>query len=126
MKRTSLLMVLLLGSLVPILGMGETSSQEVKEFRGIILNENCYHTQPTWTAFADEHVLGCAMMPRCYLTDYYLILDGKTAFKMDRRGSLLARRILQKTKHQSNFKVVVTGRMEGETLMVQTMEEVGR
>ena len=104
-------------------GLGGRPSEELQEFRGVILNEQCYKRQPTWVPFAHEHSLACAMQPQCFLSGYHLVVDDQTVIKLDKRGELLARRILQTTKRQNNFQVVIQGRLSTSTLSVQTMQE---
>ncbi len=140
--RTVLAVTVLVGCLYAV-HAGASPSDDLKEFRGIILNEWCHQVQPDWTPFANEHSLGCAMMPACYLSGYVLIVDDQTVFKLDKRGELLARRVLQKTNRQNNFQVVIYGRLsdtnhaggagaqhqhdeigtEHQKIYVQTMEE---
>lgn len=100
------------------------ASGDVKEYRGILYNERCLTARPDWLPFAAEHSLECAMMQACFLSGYHLVVDEKTVLKLDRRGELLARRLLLTTKKKNDFKVVIRGRLEGSGLMVQTLEEV--
>ncbi len=96
----------------------------VSEYRGILYNERCLTARPDWLPFAAEHALECAMLPACFLSGYHLVVDEKTVFKLDRRGELLARRLLLKTKKKDDFRVVIRGRLKGSGLMVQTLEEL--
>lgn len=100
------------------------ASGGVSEYRGILYNERCLTAQPDWLPFAAEHSLQCAMLPACFLSGYHLVVDEKTVFKLDRRGELLARRLLLKTKKQADFRVLIRGRLKGSGLMVQTLEEL--
>jgi hypothetical protein len=97
---------------------------ERREYRGILYNERCLSARPDWLPFAAEHSRDCAMLPACFLSGYHLVVDEKTVFKLDRRGELLARRLLLKTRKQDDFRVVIRGRLEGRELMVQTLAEV--
>lgn len=63
------------------------------------------------------------MRPACFLSGYHLVVDAKTVFKLDRRGELLARRLLLKTKKKNDFRVLIRGSLKGSELMVQTLVE---
>ena len=96
----------------------------VREYRGILYNERCLKSQPEWLPYANEHSYQCAMMQLCFLSGYYLVVDEKMVYKLDKRGEMLARRLLLKTKKQDNFRVVVQGRLKDLNMMVQSIEEV--
>jgi hypothetical protein len=71
-----------------------------------------------------EHDLSCAMMPVCFLSGYYLVIDPENVIKLDRRGELLARGVLQKTKKQNDFRVTIRGLVRDAVLHVHTMNEL--
>ena len=96
-----------------------------EEYRGVLLNEQCATRQPEWLPFADEHGLDCAMLPICFLSGYYLIIDENTVMKLDRRGDLLARSVLQKTDKESDFRVVIRGDLNDSILNVHSIAEQG-
>ena len=112
--------VLLLSAMQALLA----AAVSLKEYRGILYNERCLKTQPEWLPYASEHGYQCAMMQACFLSGYYLVIDENTVYKLDKRGELLARRILLKTRKQDDFKVVIQARLKGSDLMVQSIEEV--
>ena len=122
-KTVITLAAMLVFSFSSLLGLGGRPSEDLQEFRGVILNEQCYKVQPTWIPFAHEHSLACAMRPQCFLSGYHLIVDDQPVLTLDNRGEVLARRILQTTKRQNNFQVVIQGRLSNLTLSVQTLEE---
>ena len=100
-------------------------ASELGEFRGVLLNEQCATRQPEWLPFADEHGLNCAMLPICFLSGYYLIIDENNFMKLDRRGELLARGLLQKTEKQDDFRVVIRGDLNNSNLSVHSIQEQG-
>jgi hypothetical protein len=100
------------------------SSGGVKEYQGILYNERCLKAQPEWLPYASEHSLECALMEACFLSGYHLVVDEKTVFKLDRRGEMLARRLLLQTKKKNDFRVRIRGRLKGSELLVQTLEEI--
>ena len=106
-------------------GLQTGASPEFGEFRGVLLNEQCATRQPEWLPFADEHSLSCAMLPICFLSGYYLIIAENNVMKLDRRGELLARGLLQKTEKQDDFRVVIRGDVNNSFLSVHSIEEQG-
>ena len=98
---------------------------EFGEFHGVLLNEQCSTRQPEWLPFADEHSLNCAMLPICFLSGYYLIVDQNNFMKLDRRGELLARGLLQRTEKQDDFRVVIRGNLNNSVLSVHSIDEQG-
>lgn len=107
-------------------GAVETNrASESGEFRGVLLNEQCATLQPEWLRFADEHGLNCAMLPICFLSGYYLIIDENNVMKLDRRGELLARGLSQKTEKQDDFRVVIRGDLDNSILSVHSIQQQG-
>ncbi len=92
-------------------------------FRGVLLNEQCATRQPEWLPYADEHSIDCAMLPICFLSGYYLVIDEDDIVKLDRRGELLARALLQNTEKQSGFRVIIRGEIVDSILSVHAIGE---
>lgn len=120
MKKIVVALAVLIFLWLPSSGV-QTGASIDNEFRGVLLNELCRRRQPEWLAYASEHDLSCAMLPQCFLSGYFLVIDSKTALKLDRRGELLARSLLQRSKTQNDFRVAVRGRLEDDILSVHSL-----
>ena len=125
LMSTSLLSVVaLMAALSASVGTRQIdATPRLGEFRGVLLNEQCATRQPEWLPFADEHGLNCAILPICFLSGYYLIIDENNFMKLDRRGELLARSLLQKTEKESDFRVVIRGNLTDSILSVHSIDE---
>ena len=66
----------------------------------------------------------CAMMPTCEKSGYALYTDGKL-YKLDDAGNKKAVEIYKSTKAERGVQVSVEGELDGESLKVKSMSEVG-
>jgi hypothetical protein len=70
------------------------------------------------------HTVKCAMMPACEKSGYALYTDGKL-YKLDDAGNKKAVEIYKSTKAERGVQVSVEGELDGESLKVKSMSEVG-
>lgn len=71
-----------------------------------------------------NHTVKCAMMPTCEKSGYALYTDGKL-YKLDDAGNKKAVEIYKSTKAERGVQVSVEGELDGESLKVKSMSEVG-
>ncbi len=72
---------------------------------------------------AKGHTKSCALMPGCAKSGYALFIDGKL-IKFDESGNKKAKKYLKALKDENNLKVEVSGKMNGEFLVVSEIKEV--
>jgi len=71
-----------------------------------------------------SHTVKCAMMPPCAKSGYAVYADGKL-YKLDEEGNKKAADILKNTKAEKGVQVSVEGNLDGDTLKVTKIVEVG-
>ncbi len=71
---------------------------------------------------AKNHTKSCALMPACAKSGYALFVDGKL-IKFDAQGSKTAKKFLKSLKTERDIKVKVTGKLNGEQLIVSSIKE---
>ncbi len=72
---------------------------------------------------AKGHTKDCALQDACKASGYGLIIKGKFV-KFDENGNKLASEYFDKTKKEKDFWVDVKGSMEGNTIKVESINEV--
>jgi len=71
-----------------------------------------------------NHTTKCAQMPACAKSGYAVFSDNKL-YKLDDAGNAKAAEVLKNTKLDKGLQVEIEGTLEGETLKVTSLKEVG-
>lgn len=75
----------------------------------------------------EKHTVACMKMPPCVKSGYGIFVKdgaGRYAyFKFDDKGNKFAKGLLDKTKRADNMSVKVTGKLVGDTFMVESLVE---
>lgn len=75
----------------------------------------------------EKHTVGCMLMPPCVKSGYGIFMKdgaGRYAyFKFDGKGNKLAKGLLDQTQKDDNMSVKVTGKLVGNTFMVESLME---
>ena len=71
---------------------------------------------------AARHTKGCALEEACSAEGYGLVTEGKF-YKFDAAGDIKAKQYLKATKKEDNIKVEVTGTMNDEQLVVESIKD---
>ncbi len=75
----------------------------------------------------EKHTVMCMKMPPCVKSGYGIFMKdglGRYAFfKLDGKGSALAKGLLDKTQKDDNMSVKVTGKLVGDTFLVESIVE---
>jgi len=75
----------------------------------------------------EKHTVACMKMPPCVKSGYGIFMKdgaGRYAFfKFDAKGTELAKGLLDKTKKDDNVGIKVTGKLVGDTFMVESLME---
>ena len=75
----------------------------------------------------EQHRKSCMLMRPCKKSGFGVFVkgeDGKYTYtKFDKKGSKLAEGLLKETKRKKNMSITVTGKMDGDTLMVSNLSE---
>jgi hypothetical protein len=71
-----------------------------------------------------NHTVKCALMAGCAKSGYSVFADGKL-YKLDEEGNKKAGDLLKNTKSEKGVQVSVEGEIEGDTIKVSKITEVG-
>jgi hypothetical protein len=120
---------LLFAGLVVLLAGISVAARDSKSVKltGYIIDNACAAGRATGDNAAEKvknHTVKCAQMTKCAESGYALFADGKL-YKLDAEGNKKAGELLKNTKVEKGLQVAVEGTVDGETLTVQTITEVG-
>jgi hypothetical protein len=74
-----------------------------------------HHNEPGYGA---NHEKSCSLMEGCMKTGYAVITEDRRVFKFDKSGNERALALIKATDRNKDWKVVVSGKVEGQTIAV--------
>jgi hypothetical protein len=114
-----------LGLVVLLAGVALAGAKSTK-LTGYIIDNAC-STRAAGENGAEKvknHTVKCAQMPKCAESGYAVYSDGKL-YKLDAAGNKQAADILKNTKAERGVQVSVEGDVDGDTIKVTKISEVG-
>ena len=114
-------------------GLTYAASGKTTTYRGWVVDQLC---AAKGTAFdktdlstnPQNHTVGCALMPPCIESGYGIYIDkGDGSFefyKLDKKGSNLALKILKSEIKKDHVQLEVGGALAGDTIQVETLKEI--
>ena len=67
---------------------------------------------------AAEHPKSCALKDACVKSGY-AVISGKTMWKLDAKGNILAKEFLEKSTKDADIRVIVDGAKKGDEIAVE-------
>ena len=112
----------LLGGLL-ILGAACLSmfGQDSQKVHGYLVDGICAKNHATEPGYAANHDKKCNLMAVCVKSGYSLITPDQKVLKLDAKGAEQALSLIQATEKDKDWKVVVTGKVDGDTIAVTSI-----
>jgi hypothetical protein len=121
MIRRSFLFVILLGlAAVFIYAQEKAPEKKAARITGFLVDNMCVKGNDREDRL---HPTSCAKMPKCAESGYSIV-SKDTVYKLDANGNKLAAEILKNTKQEKGLAVKAVGTLTGDTLAVDSLEEV--
>jgi len=113
----------LLGALVAVVGLtipaaGQSNPQKLT---GYLVDAVCAGNHATEPGYAEKHDKNCNLMDGCIKSGYSLITADHKVLKFDPEGNEQALAFIKATDKDKEWKVTVTGTVEGQTLTVKSI-----
>ena len=71
--------------------------------------------------FREKHSKHCLQMPDCAESGYGVLTADDKVIKFDAKGNETAKKFIEGTDHDRDWKVTVTGTVNGDTMTVDTL-----
>jgi len=111
----------LLASLVAMGLAAIASGQDNQKISGYLVDAVCAGHHATEPGYAANHTKTCNLMAVCVKSGFSLITPDQKVLKFDDKGNEQALALIKATDKDKDWKVVVTGKLDGETIAVASI-----
>jgi hypothetical protein len=113
----------LFGAAVVILGLTATTSGQAdrQKISGYLVDTVCADGHATEPGYVEKHDKRCNLMDVCVKSGYSLVTADKKVLHFDSKGNEQALALVKATDKDKEWKVVVTGKVNGQTIEVNSI-----
>jgi hypothetical protein len=97
------------------------SGQSDQKISGYLVDAVCAGHHATEAGYAANHDKKCNLMDVCVKSGYSVITADQKVLKFDTKGNEQALALIKATDKDKDWKVVVTGKVEGQTIAVTSL-----
>jgi hypothetical protein len=97
------------------------SGQDNQKISGYLVDAVCAGHHATEAGYAANHNKACNLMDGCVKSGYTVITADQKVLKFDQKGNEQALALIKATDKDKDWKVVVTGKVEGDVIAVQSI-----
>ena len=113
----------LLGMFLVVVGLtatvaGQANSQKIS---GYLVDTVCAAGHATEPGYVANHDKKCQLMDACIKSGYSLVTSDLKVLKLDQKGAEQALALIKATDKDKDWKVVVTGKVDGQTIAVNSI-----
>ena len=119
-KLTKIFMVRL--AIILTVALSASSFAADVTIKGHLVDVSCSVRKAQRPGFPATHSKSCMQMPSCNNSGFGVLTEDKQFIKFDEDGNEKARKFLSETKVDNDFKVTVSGSMDGDKLKVVKIE----
>ena len=112
--------VIYLAAFLSILGATSLAADDV--VKGYLMDVACSARRARKSEPPTRHSRMCMQLPNCSNNGFGILTEEKRFIQFDEEGNQKARDFLVHTSQESDFKITVTGSMEGDRLKVSRIE----
>jgi hypothetical protein len=98
--------------------IGQTDRQKIS---GYLVDSVCADGHATEPGYVEKHDKRCQLMDGCIKSGYSLVTADKKVLKFDSKGNEQALALIKATDRDKEWKVVVTGKVNGQTIAVSSI-----
>ena len=114
----------LIGASLVVLGVtvsaaGQGGSQRIS---GHLVDGVCARNHATEPGYVEKHDKQCQLMDGCIKSGYSLVTADKKVLKFDQKGVETALALIKATDKDKDWKVTVTGKVDGDTIAVDSIK----
>ena len=97
---------------------GQSSGQKIS---GYLVDSVCAAGHATEPGYSANHDKKCNLMDGCIKSGYSLVTSDNKVLKFDQKGADLALALIKATDKDKDWKVVVTGKVDGQMIAVNSI-----
>ena len=119
-------------ALVAVAGFAASAPSPFTQVQGILIDQMCSSKAEVHIVsgprleggmvVAEAHERSCALMPQCIRSGYGVFTYDNKFLKFDKSGDRKALAMLRASKKDDDLKVEVTGKVEGDTIKVESLK----
>jgi len=103
------------------LAMCATMSAQDQKISGYLVDAVCAGNHASEPGYAANHNKNCNLMAGCIKSGYSVITADNKVLKFDQKGNDQALALIKATEKDKDWKVVVTGKVDGQTIAVSSI-----
>jgi hypothetical protein len=90
--------------------------------KGYLVDLACAKADAAKPDWGPKHTKNCLLMPNCVASGYGVLTEDRKVIRFDKAGNDEAKKFIDATKKDNDFKVTVTGAVSGDTMTVTKIE----
>ncbi len=98
---------------------GQADNQKIS---GYLVDAVCAGNHATEPGYVEKHDKNCQLMAGCIKSGYSLVTADKKVLKFDEKGNETALALIKATDRDKEWKVSVTGKVNGQTMAVESIK----
>lgn len=98
-----------------------SAQADVQRISGHLVDAVCAKNHSTEPGYAANHDKRCNLMDGCVKSGYSVITGDNKVLKFDQNGNEQALALIKATDKDKDWKVVVTGKVEGQAIAVTSI-----
>jgi hypothetical protein len=113
----------LLGISLVVVGLGATMAGQSnsQKISGYLVDTVCAAGHATEPGYSANHDKKCNLMDGCIKSGYSLVTSDNKVLKLDQKGAEMALALIKGTDKDKDWRVVVTGKVDGQMLAVNNI-----
>jgi hypothetical protein len=108
--------------ILPIVLLSASSFAADVAVKGYLIDVVCSSRKTSKPASLTTHGKACMQMPSCGNSGFGVLTEDKQFIKFDEDGNEKARKFMSETKADHDFKITVSGSMDGDKMKVDKIE----
>ena len=110
------------GALIALSGFIASAQSRPQTFDGYLVDGVCAGNHATEPGYVEKHDKACNLMDGCIKSGFSLVTSDLKVLKFDTKGNEQALALIKATEKDKDWKVTVTGSVEGQTLTVSSIK----
>jgi len=113
----------ILGLSLGVVALGATLAGQAgsQKLTGYLVDTVCAVGHATEPGYSENHDKNCNLMTGCIKSGYSLVTFDKKVLKLDQKGAEMALALIKATDKEKDWKVVVNGKVDGQTIAVNSI-----
>lgn len=104
-----------------VTALAVSAGAQGQPMKGTLMDIACSSHHAAEAGYTESHDKKCLLMDGCVKSGYSLVTADKKVLKFDKKGNDLALDLIRKTDHDKDWKVMVDGKVSGDTIAVSAI-----